>query len=115
MSAQLKIIRVCGHVDVFDLHDDIGLTNIGSHPENDIVLLGMKVAAFHLLLDHRSMPPYVLVLTNEYPTTLNSAPIYLNQAKPIADGATLHVAGHTLILFHDGDESPHSFPTTASA
>jgi hypothetical protein len=98
---QLKIRHAHGLVEFFDLHQDPGLTNIGSHPENDIVLLGANVATFHLLLDHRSMPPYLLVLTNEHPTTLNSAPIYLNQAQPIENCGTLHVAGHTLILSWD--------------
>lgn len=101
---QLRIHNGQGGIEFYNLYEDPGVTNVGNHPENDIILYGKGVAPFHLLLDHRSMPFYVLVLTNEHVTTLNSKPIYVNQAQPIADGTTLHVAGYTMILFQHNDK-----------
>ena len=60
--AQLEIISASGHIEFFTLDPAKGITNVGSHPENDIVLRGPGIAPFHAMLDHRQHPVRIILL-----------------------------------------------------
>lgn len=105
---QLEIIRPDGVVEFYDLTPVKGITNIGSHPENDIVLPGEGVAAFHCVLDHRRQPYQLLIVDGQVATQVagRSAradqPVLLNNWDPVEMG------GHTLILLLAGQSTPAS-------
>src|SRR5512146_1266257 len=51
-----------GSAEAHRLNVERGITNIGSNPENDIVISGEGVRPFHLMLDHRQKPYRILLL-----------------------------------------------------
>ena len=50
---QLEVIGPTGEIRFVDLDPARGVTNIGSHPENDVVLDSPDVALFHAILSIR--------------------------------------------------------------
>ena len=99
---QLEIISAGGLIEFFDLHPARGLTNIGSHPENDIVLPGANVAPFHLVIDHRITPAHLLVLTTDHCTTLDNVSVSPERPWPLQNWASIEFGGYTLILLQNG-------------
>ncbi len=55
---QLEIISVSGMVEFYELDPAKGVTSIGRHPDNDVVLDSPGIALFHAMLDHGvHLPP----------------------------------------------------------
>ena len=48
---QLEIIHPDGQVSFIDLDPVQGVTRIGSHPDNDVVIDNPDVAPFHAMID----------------------------------------------------------------
>ncbi|MEZ4634896.1 MAG: FHA domain-containing protein [Caldilineaceae bacterium] len=113
---QLEIISAGGLIEFFDLHPARGLTNIGSHPENDVVLPGANVAPFHLVIDHRMAPAQLLVLSTDHPTRLDNSPVGMDRPWPLQNWSTIEVDGYTLILMQNGNGAQAATaPLTAGA
>ncbi len=113
---QLEIISAGGLIEFFDLHPARGLTNIGSHPENDIVLPGANVAPFHLVIDHRITPAHLLVLTTDHSTTLDNVSVSPERPWPLQNWASVEFGGYTLILLQNGNGArPTSVPPGVSS
>ena len=53
---QIEIIYPNGEVKFHELDAGRGITNIGRHPDNDVVIASAEVALFHAVLDHRQKP-----------------------------------------------------------
>jgi len=112
---QLEIIRPSGEIEFYDLDPEKGVTNIGHHPENDIVIDGSGVASFHAVIDHRQRPYHIVLLSEEGETTLGGQRLATNVSTGLRDWDAIEVNGYTLILL-EGEtvpalpSSPESLP-----
>lgn len=97
-SDQLEIIRPNGIVEFYDLTPDKGITNIGGHPENDIVLSGEGVAPFHCVVDHRRQPYQLLVVDGQSGTRVAGQSVRGDIATPLNNWDTVEIGQHTVIL-----------------
>lgn len=97
-SDQLEIIRPNGIVEFYDLTPDKGITNIGGHPENDIVLAGEGVASFHCVVDHRRQPYQLLVVDGQSATRVAGQSVRGDIPTPLNNWDTVEIGQHTVIL-----------------
>jgi hypothetical protein len=95
---QLEIIGPGGTIRFYDLNPGKGFANIGSHPDNDIVIASPEVAPFHAVLDHRQRPVQLIVLGKGGATRVGGQPVQPNSARPIANWDTIELDGHSLVL-----------------
>ncbi len=98
LSDQLEIIRPDGVVEFYDLTPGKGITNIGGHSENDIVLPGEGVAAFHCVVDHRRQPYQLVLVDAQAATRVAGRSVYGDQPTLLNNWDALEIGGHTLIL-----------------
>ena len=99
---RLEIIGPDGQVTFYALDPAHGLTNIGSHPDNDIVLEGADVAPFHAVIDHRQKPYHLLRLGTDSPS---------EPPTPLSNWDTFAFEGYTLVYLDGsapGELSPES-------
>ena len=95
---QLEIITAAGAVEFYTLDRAKGITNVGRHPDNDIVIDSPNVPLFHAVLDHRHRPYHVMILGEETETRLDGRRLAPNVSSVLPPSGTLEVDGHTLIL-----------------
>jgi hypothetical protein len=110
---QLEIISPGGVIEFFDLHPSRGVTNIGSHGENDLVLPGPNVAPFHAVVDHRYQPYQLLLLADEAQIRLGGRLLPPGAPVPIQNWDSIEIDGHTLILLQGRNGDQHSVSTPA--
>ena len=101
---RLEIIKPNGEVEFYPLAQEKGVTNIGRHPENDIVLSSPGVAPFHAVLDHRQKPYQLVVLSHEGTTTLGDRILPPNVAAPLRNWDPIQFDGHVLV-FIEGEQA----------
>jgi hypothetical protein len=65
----------------YPLNENRGITNIGSHPDNDIVISDARVLPFHFMLDHRQKPYRVIALSPDSNITVDG--IAISSGEPI--------------------------------
>src|SRR5436309_10141814 len=106
---QLELIAPSGEIKFYDLDPRRGITNIGRHPENDIVIDSPSVAPFHAVLDHRQRPYQLVVVTQESPTSVGGEPVAPNVPHALNTWDTIELNGHSLVLV-DGGTGPRSIP-----
>ncbi len=107
---QLEIIRASGEIEFYNLDPVKGITNIGRHPDNDIVIDSPGVAPFHAVLDHRQKPYQLVVLNQDGQTILRQAQdasrsqqiLPANISTPLYGWDNLEFDGHTVILIDGG-------------
>ena len=98
---QIEIIGPGGQIDFYDLDPARGVTNIGRHPENDIVIDSPTVAPFYAVLDHRQKPYHLMVLGEggiSAEITLRDQPLTPNIAEELHDWDTFRINGYSLVL-----------------
>jgi hypothetical protein len=95
---QLEIIRASGEIEFYSLDPALGVTNIGCHPQNEIVIDSLGVAPFHAMLDHRQKPFHLIALSSDSETRLDGQAVPPNAAREIGHWSTIEIDGHTLIL-----------------
>jgi len=98
LQARLEIIGPQGEIRFYDLDPERGVTNIGRHPDNDLVLDDPRIALFHAVLDHRQPPYQIINLDGENEMMLGQQPLPPNTATEIRTWDTLQLGGYTLIL-----------------
>ena len=98
LTDQLEIIRPDGVVEFYDLTPAKGITNIGGHTENDIVLPGEGVAPFHCVLDHRRQPYQLVVVDGQATTSVSGRSIYGDQPTLLNNWDAVEIGSHTVIL-----------------
>ena len=98
---QLEIISPNGDINFYDLDAAKGITNIGRHPDNDIILDAPHVAPFHAILDHRKKPYEIVVLSDTEETRLGGRSLPPNTAVTLQNWDTLEVDSHLLILLEE--------------
>src|SRR5215472_11203445 len=99
---QLELIAPSGEIKFYDLDPSRGITNIGRHPENDIVIDSPTVAPFHAVLDHRQRPFQLVVVTQENPTTVGGETVQPNVPRALHTWDTIELNGHSLVLVEGG-------------
>src|SRR5579859_434809 len=114
---QLELIAPSGEITFYDLDPSKGITNIGRHPENDIVIDSSTVAPFHAVLDHRQRPYQLVVVTQDNPTTVGGEPVQPNVPHVLHTWDTIELNGHSLVLVEGGgiSRAPAAAPVRASA
>lgn len=98
MANQLEIIRDNGEIEFYNLDPDKGITNIGSHPENDIIIDSPGVAPFHAILDHRFEPYQLTLLSQEGMTSVGNQPLAPHIPTTLQNWDNIDIDGHRLIL-----------------
>ncbi len=99
---QLELIAPSGEIKFYDLDPSRGITNIGRHPENDIVIDSPAVAPFHAVLDHRQRPYQLVVVTQDNPTSVGGEPVTPNVPHALNTWDTIELNGHSLVLVEGG-------------
>jgi hypothetical protein len=95
---QLEIISPSRETEFHDLDPDKGITNIGRHPENDVVIDIPGVALFHTVLDHQQKPYQLMLLSQGGETTLGGQPLPTNVSVDFHSWDTLEIGGYTIVL-----------------
>ena len=85
-------------MEFYDLTPAKGITNIGGHVENDIVLPGEGVAPFHCVLDHRQQPYQLVVVDGKAATQVAGHPVYGSQPTTLSNWDMVELGGYTVIL-----------------
>ncbi|MCS7060120.1 MAG: FHA domain-containing protein [Anaerolineae bacterium] len=101
---QLELIAADGQIRFFDLDPQRGVTNIGRHPENDIVIDHAGVALFQAVLDHRRKPYTLVVLSEEGEVQLDGRRLTPGQPTPLKGWDTFSFDGLSLV-FVERDET----------
>ncbi len=110
---QLEIIDPQGRIRFYPLDSAKGITNIGRHIDNDIVINRPGVAAFHAMIDHRNRPITLIVLAQREKTVLDNEPAPVNLPMPLTSWASIEIGGHQIIyLTGDAPAEPAASPTT---
>jgi len=99
---QLEIIRADGLIEFYDLDPARGVTNIGRHPENHIVIDSPGVMPFHAVLDHRRKPYHLMLLDQSVDTRLDGQPLPAHVSREVHNWDTLEFDGHSIILLEGG-------------
>ncbi len=84
------------HATTYRLNLQKGITNIGSHPANDIVIDDPRVQPFHLILDHRKKPYQIISLSPESNIRLNGVTIAGNDPIEVKDLNQVQFNGFSL-------------------
>jgi hypothetical protein len=113
VSDQIEIISPNADVKFYELDAAKGITNIGRHPENDIVIDNPKVALFHAMLDHRQKPYQLVVMSGDGHTRVQGETLPPNTTREMHNWDALEVEDYTLILVEA--EHPTAVPPPLSA
>src|SRR5258707_7989346 len=111
---QLELIAPSGEIKFYDLDPGRGITNIGRHPENDIVIDNPAVAPFHAVLDHRQRPYQLVVVTQENPTSIGGETVAPNVPHVLHTWDTIELNGHSLVLVEGGSFGAGSQPAASA-
>ncbi len=84
---RLEVISPSGDIKFYELDPAHGVTNIGRHPDNDVVIDSPAVAPFHAVLYHQQKP-YQLIFIGEAK----------GRALTLSNVDTLQVDGYALLL-----------------
>ncbi len=102
---QLEIVHPDGSVGFYDLEPAKGTTNIGSDPENDIVIESPEVPPFLAMIDHRLKPYQIMILDQDGNIELDGQPLQPNLGYELYGWSTVSINGHSLVLTEHGGPS----------
>ena len=100
---QLEIICPDGNIFFHDLSPDKGITNIGQHPDNDIVIDSPSVGLFQAVLDHQKKPFRIMILDKERVAKVDGKPLEPNVFQELHDWQSVDLDGFTLTLLENMD------------
>jgi hypothetical protein len=109
---QLEIIHPSGEIEFHDLDPATGVTNIGQHPDNDVVIDGPGVAPFQAMVDHRQQPYRIMVLSEEGTATLEGERLLPNTFRELHNWDTVQIDSYSIILL-EGAAPPAAAEPTA--
>lgn len=107
---QLEIINAQGEIRFHSLNGN-GITNIGRHPDNDIVVDSPVVAPFHAVLDHQQKPYRLIALNVDGAIKVSGQLLQPNTPKELRNWDTIELDGHSLILMEGGAASAAAAPS----
>ncbi|MDO9086896.1 MAG: Ig-like domain repeat protein [Anaerolineaceae bacterium] len=94
-------------MEFHDLNPDKGIINIGSHPENDIVVQDPRVMPFHMMMDLRQKPYLVVSLNPEADIRVDGVPLIDSETTEVMDISQVSFSGYSLNLIQkNGGNSP---------
>jgi hypothetical protein len=105
MSDQLEIIHASGDIRFVPLDVSKGVTNIGRHPDNDVVLDSPAVDLFHAILDHRQQPYQLMLLSPNANPRVGGQPLMPNAPTTLKPWDTLELDGFVLMVVEGGGET----------
>lgn len=82
--------------ELYRLNVENGITNIGSNPENDIVITGKGILPFHLMLDHRQKPYRIIPLSPAAEIWINGVQLAGMEPRDVSDLNQVMFAGFSL-------------------
>jgi len=97
-SDLLEIIYPDGNIHFFNLSLDKGITTIGSHPDNDVVIDGPSVEAFHAVIDHQRKPFRIVFLHEQSIAQTQGQALAANNFQSWIDWQTIDLDGFTITL-----------------
>ncbi len=113
---QLEIINADGEVLFHDLDPNVGITNLGRHPENDVVIDSPHIAMFQAVLDHRQKPFSLVVLSDEGDISVGGERILINQPTPLHNFDTIQMDGVSVVVMEgEGEGGEPAGAATAAA
>ena len=114
---QLEIICPDGRIFFHDLDPDKGITTIGSHPDNDIVIDSPGVAPFQAVVDHQRKPVRFLMLSQEGSARMDDQHIAANNFSEVRDWQSIDLDGFTVALLESqiSGRAPASTQTVLTA
>ncbi len=101
--SQLEIIHPNGDIEFHTLDPLKGITNIGRHPDNDLVIESAAVAPFQAMLDHRQRPHHLLSLSSEGQMLVQGKRLESGTSAPLSNWDTIELDGYSLILLESSD------------
>ncbi len=81
---------------IHDLNPEKGIINIGSHPENDVVVQDPRVMPFHMMVDLRQKPYLVIGLDPNAEISIDGVKISENESVEIMDINQVSFSGYSL-------------------
>ncbi|MFQ5407917.1 MAG: hypothetical protein ACE5FI_05770, partial [Anaerolineales bacterium] len=108
----LEIVGPGGEVRFVELDSARGLLNIGSHPDNDVVLDGPGVAAFHAMLDFQQPAARLMALSADAQIRVGGRSLAAGGSQEIDGYASIEIGGYVLMLL--GSSAPTAAPTPDS-
>ncbi len=100
---RLEIIDPNGKIIFYDLPVK-GITNIGRHPENNIVLDSPGLAPFYAMLDHRQKPYQIMLLVPGETALVGDEPLLPNVSKALHHRTHIRIDRYTIVLVEDGGQ-----------
>ncbi|RMF03906.1 MAG: hypothetical protein D6768_04745 [Chloroflexi bacterium] len=107
---QLEIIGPNGEVDFYQLNPAKGFTNIGQHPENDVVIVGPGTVPLQAILYHREKPYRLMLVSGQGMVRVGGQLLPTQQAVPVHHLQHIELGHHTLILFEGNTHRPTAEP-----
>jgi VCBS repeat-containing protein len=101
MADRLEVIRPDGQIVFYTLDAEKGITNIGQHPDNDIIVDSPHLGPFQAVLDHQRRPYRIIVLSEDGGARLEGHQLPPNTFKELHDWQTVELDGYTLTLLED--------------
>ena len=100
---QLEIIYPDGTINFFPLNPEKGITTIGSHPDNDVVVISPSMGSFHAVVDHQRKPYRIVFLNEESNAQTQGQAMSGNSFQAWADWQTIDLDGFTFTLLENID------------
>ncbi|MBN1641137.1 MAG: hypothetical protein JXA09_07865 [Anaerolineae bacterium] len=98
---QLEVITPDGEITFFSL-DPQGITDIGQHADNDIVLAGAGVAPVQATIDHRARPARIMFLEGGLEPNVGGTPAPLNTWIDMPTWEPFQLGGYVLVWVEGG-------------
>lgn len=111
--AQLEIVAPSGEITFYDLDPAKGITNIGRHQDNDVVIDSPDVAMFHAMLDHRQFPFYVVRLSQEGGIAFAGQALGLNVPVELSAWDAIELDGYKLLIVSGDAPTSDSWSSNA--
>ena len=106
---QLEIIAPDGTIYFHGLDPQKGVTNIGRHADNDIVIDSPSIGQFQAVLDHQKKPFRIMVINKDVRVQLAGQPLEADVFQEIHDWQTVDLDGYSLTFLENMEVSESSF------
>ncbi len=85
-------------MEFHEINYEKGILNIGSHPENDIVVQDPNVMPFHLMIDFRQSPYLVVSLNPDADIKVDGVALTDNETAEVMDISQVSFSGYSMNL-----------------
>jgi len=104
---RLEIVGPGGQVEFYLLDPARGVTNIGRHPDNDVVLDSPSIDLFQAVLDHQEKPYHIMILSEEAEARLGGQLLVPNVSQELHAWDTVEMDGYAIILLEGAGVAEH--------